>query len=239
MNVLKPLFRVCLERQSSVGVVRLGFRIHWLGMLMIALGAPSGLRADVRFNRDIRPILSDNCLGCHGPDAEQRKGKLRLDRRDDAIQPAESGEIAIVPGHPEKSALVDRENPALGRSALALWLTRADHPLTARVMLNRIWQWYFGQGLVRTAGDFGRQGESPSHSELLDWLASELISNHWDLRHIERIILNSATYRQSSIPSAAVKAADPEGRLLGAFPRRRLHAEGQLWVSVHFLSAIG
>jgi hypothetical protein len=92
-------------------------------------------------------------------------------------------------------------------------------------MVNRIWQWYFGKGLVRTAGDFGSQGESPSHPELLDWLASELTSNHWDLRHIERLILNSATYRQSSIPSAAVKDADPEGRLLGAFPRRRRQAE--------------
>jgi hypothetical protein len=92
-------------------------------------------------------------------------------------------------------------------------------------MVNRIWQWYFGKGLVRTAGDFGSQGASPSHPELLNWLASELTSNHWDLRHIERLILNSATYRQSSIPSAAVREADPEGRLLGAFPRRRLQAE--------------
>ncbi len=117
------------------------------------------------------------------------------------------------------------ENPTQGRSALAHWLTRSDNPLTARVLANRIWQWYFGKGLVRTAGDFGRQGESPSHPELLDWLASELISSGWDLRQIENLILNSATYRQSSIPSAAVKAADPEQRLLGAFPRRRLQAE--------------
>ncbi len=547
MNVLKLLFRVFRETQSSIGVVQRGFRVRVFPLLMMALASPPISRADVRFNRDVRAVLSDHCLGCHGPDAEHRKGKLRLDRRDDAIQPAESGEIPIVPGQPEKSSVVARintadrtelmpppkshkvlsnrqreiltrwisegakyeehwsfaqvqrpeipsvknalwprtpidffvlehleseglqpapeasperlrrrmafgitglppaagesppadlesereawlssvqhgehlarhwmdvaryadsagfeldnpfshawqyrdwlvrsfssnkpldrfiheqiagdelwpgddeakagvlflsigpikiqsagikrpeedenerltdlvdttgsailgltlsctrchdhkfdpltqndyygiqalfadskrvvskenqkeatapisiwlqqnttpalvkvlrrgelempirdatpclpavfpgggavENPVFGRSALALWLTRPDHPLTARVMVNRIWQWYFGKGLVLTAGDFGSQGESPSHPELLDWLASELTSNHWDLRHIERLILNSATYRQSSIPSTAVKEADPEGRLLGAFPRRRLQAE--------------
>jgi Protein of unknown function (DUF1553)/Protein of unknown function (DUF1549) len=128
------------------------------------------------------------------------------------------------------------DDPALGRSALALWLTRADNPLTARVMVNRIWQWYFGKGLVRSAGDFGRQGESPSHPELLDWLASELVSSHWDLRHIERLILNSATYRQSSTPCEALRTADPEQRLLGAFPRRRLQAE-ELRDALLFVSA--
>ena len=547
MSILEPLFRVGLEHRSSAGIFGPDFCGRTLSLLIMVLAAPSGVGAEVRFNRDIRSILSDNCLGCHGPDPEHRKGRLRLDRRDDAIKPAESGEVAIVPGQPEKSALVDRihttdrtdlmpppkshkvlsnrqrdlltrwisegakyeehwsfspvrqpeipsvknsqwprtpidffvlerlegegllpapeaspetlrrrmafsitglppaaaarptshleseqeawlssvqhgehlarhwmdiaryadsagfeldtpfshawqyrdwlvrsfssnkpldrfiheqiagdelwpgnddakagvsflsigpikiqsagirrpeedendrltdlvdttgtaflgltmgcarchdhkfdpltqndyygiqalfsdskrvvsrqnnkeatapisialqqvttpalvkvlrrgelemplreatpclppifpgggavENPALGRSALALWLTRPDHPLTARVMVNRIWQWYFGKGLVRTPGDFGSQGESPSHPELLDWLASELISNHWDLRHVERIILNSATYRQSSIQSPEMRTADPEGRLLGAFPRRRLQAE--------------
>jgi hypothetical protein len=547
MNILKRRLRFCLERRRSAGGFQRDFKARALPVLVAALVSLPSLQADVRFNRDVRPILSENCLGCHGPDAEQRKGRLRLDRRDDAIKPAESGEIAIVPGEPERSSLVDRinttdrtelmpppkshkalserqreilsswisegakyeehwsftpvqrpeipsvrnpqwprtpidffvlerlehagllpgpeappetlrrrmafditglppaagerptidlkseqeawlssvqhgehlarhwmdvaryadsagfeldnlfshaweyrdwlirsfssnkpldrfiqeqiagdalwpgnddaktgvlflsigpikiqsagirrpeedenerltdlvdttgsaflgltmgcsrchdhkfdpvtqndyygiqalfsdstrvvsqesqkqatapitiglqqntpparvkvlrrgelempvrdatpslpaafpgggavENPARGRSALALWLTRPDHPLTARVMVNRIWQWYFGRGLVRTAGDFGSQGESPSHPELLNWLASELTSNHWDLRHIERLILNSATYRQSSIQSAAVKEADPEGRLLGAFPRRRLRAE--------------
>jgi hypothetical protein len=547
MNILKRRLRLCLERRRSVGGFQRDFKARVLPVLVAALFSLPTLKADVRFNRDVRPILSENCLGCHGPDAEQRKGKLRLDRRDDAMKPAESGEIAIVPGEPERSSLVDRintadrtelmpppkshkalserqreilsswisegakyeehwsftpvqrpkipsvknaqwprtpidffvlerlehagllpgpeaspetlrrrmafditglppaagerpsidlhlekeawlssvqhgehlarhwmdvaryadsagfeldslfshaweyrdwlirsfssnkpldrfiqeqiagdalwpgnddakagvlflsigpikiqsagirrpeedenerltdlvdttgaaflgltmgcsrchdhkfdpvtqndyygiqalfsdskrvvsqerqkqgtapitiglqqntsparvkvlrrgelempvrdatpslpaafpgggavENPARGRSALALWLTRPDHPLTARVMVNRIWQWYFGKGLVRTAGDFGSQGESPSHPKLLNWLASELTSNHWDLRHIERLILNSATYRQSSIPSAEVKEADPEGHLLGAFPRRRLRAE--------------
>ncbi|MEI7776329.1 MAG: c-type cytochrome domain-containing protein, partial [Verrucomicrobiota bacterium] len=79
-------------------------------LLMTLFTNPSVTRADIRFNRDIRSILSENCLGCHGPDAEHRKGKLRLDRREDATKPAESGDIAIVPGQPEKSALIERIN---------------------------------------------------------------------------------------------------------------------------------
>ena len=110
------------------------------------------------------------------------------------------------------------------RAALAHWLTSDRNPLVARVLVNRVWQWLFGQGLVRTPNDFGRQGEPPSHPELLDWLASELISSGWDLRHIQRLILQSATYRQSSMASDAARAADPGRRLLAAFPRRRLEA---------------
>ena len=111
------------------------------------------------------------------------------------------------------------------RAELAKWLAAANNPLTARVLVNRVWQWHFGQGLVRTANDFGHQGEAPSHPELLDWLASELIASGWDLRHIQRLILDSATYRQSSIRSLEARSADPNNRLLSGFPRRRLEAE--------------
>jgi hypothetical protein len=111
------------------------------------------------------------------------------------------------------------------RAALSRWLTEANNPLTARVLVNRVWQWHFGHGLVRTANDFGRQGEAPSHPELLDWLASELIASGWDLRHLQRLVLESATYRQSSLRSAEARSIDPEDRLLAGFPRRRLQAE--------------
>ena len=113
----------------------------------------------------------------------------------------------------------------LRRAELAKWLTAPGNPLTARVLVNRIWQWNFGQGLVRTANDFGHQGEAPSHPELLDWLASELIASGWDLRHIQRLILESATYRQSSIRSPEARSVDPNDRLLSGFPRQRLEAE--------------
>ena len=111
------------------------------------------------------------------------------------------------------------------RAELAAWLTSPRNPLAARVLANRTWQSLFGQGLVRTSNDFGRQGEAPSHPELLDWLASELIDSGWNLRQVQRLILESATYRQSSIISPASQSLDPSHRLLGGFPRRRLQAE--------------
>src|SRR6185503_1958104 len=89
------------------------------------------------------------------------------------------------------------------RKALALWLTQPDHPLTSRVMVNRIWQWHFGRGIVATANDFGRQGDLPTHPELLDWLATEFIARGWSIKAMHRLMLASATYRQSSaLPKA-------------------------------------
>jgi hypothetical protein len=110
------------------------------------------------------------------------------------------------------------------RRALAGWLTRPDHPLTARVMVNRLWQGHFGRGLVATPSDFGRMGEEPSHPELLDWLASELVERGWSLKALHRLIVTSATYRQSSRPSPT-PATDSENRLLARQNRRRLDGE--------------
>ena len=83
------------------------------------------------------------------------------------------------------------------RLALAEWLTRPEHPLTARVMVNRIWQHHFGRGLVATANDYGRLGEKPSHPELLDWLAARFVRDGWSVKAMHRLILSSATYRQA------------------------------------------
>lgn len=131
------------------------------------------------------------------------------------------------------------------RTHLANWLTAADHPLTARVIVNRIWQQHFGIGLVKTANDFGIKGERPSHPELLDWLAATLIENGWRLKPLHRLIVLSSTYQQSSgverRESRVEKksdgidselsilnsrlSTDPENRLLSRFNRRRLSAE--------------
>lgn len=113
----------------------------------------------------------------------------------------------------------------LSRLGLAEWLVSRDQPLTARVIVNQFWQQYFGVGLVKTAEDFGVQGEHPSHPELLDWLAVEFMESGWDMKHIQRLILNSATYRQTSVASAELRARDPENRLLARGPRFRLDAE--------------
>ncbi|MCP6725912.1 DUF1553 domain-containing protein, partial [Klebsiella pneumoniae] len=88
-------------------------------------------------------------------------------------------------------------------AALASWLTQPDNPLTARIIVNRIWQQHFGRGLVENASDFGRDGGLPSHPELLDWLASRFVHEGWSLKKLHRLILTSATYRQSSTGTSA------------------------------------
>jgi len=113
----------------------------------------------------------------------------------------------------------------IDRLALARWLVDRANPLTARVVVNRIWERLFGIGLVATSEEFGSQGELPSHPELLDWLAVELVERGWDTRALTRLIVTSATYRQSSQAPAELVARDPDNRLLARGPRVRLPAE--------------
>jgi mono/diheme cytochrome c family protein/cytochrome c553 len=114
---------------------------------------------------------------------------------------------------------------AYPRTQLAHWLADPKHPLTARVIVNRLWQHHFGAGLVRTANDFGTKGDRPSHPELLDWLAAKLVDEEWRLKPIHRLIVLSATYRQSSQRDNPRFEEDPDNRLLWHFSRRRLGAE--------------
>ena len=118
----------------------------------------------------------------------------------------------------------DTKNP---RTKLADWIAGPDHPLTARVMVNRVWQYHFGQGIVRTANDFGFNGDRPSHPELLDFLANEFVDSGWSVKHMHRLIVLGQSYRQSSRSAheAAGIKKDPENRLLWRFSRRRLQAE--------------
>jgi hypothetical protein len=111
------------------------------------------------------------------------------------------------------------------RLGLAYWLTDPANPLTSRVTMNRVWQMFLGNGIVRTVDDFGSQGETPSHPELLDWLASEFVSRGWDLKAMQKLIVMSATYRQSSDLSPILREKDPDNRLLARGPRTRLEAE--------------
>jgi hypothetical protein len=122
------------------------------------------------------------------------------------------------------------------RLGLAQWTTDASHPLTARVFVNQVWQEIFGRGLVKTPGDFGMQGELPSHPELLDWLARDFIEQGWNIKQLLKKILMSATYRQSAAISNSQLAKDPENIYLSRGPRNRLKAE---FVRDHLLASSG
>ena len=131
--------------------------------------------------------------------------------------------IEVKPATP--SVLPGMGGTRAGRVELANWLFADDNPLTARVAVNRIWQEYFGRGLVATSEDFGTQGELPSHPRLLDWLASEFRDSGWDVRHVHRLIVTSETYKQSSRGSQQLVERDPANALLGRQVRLRLPAE--------------
>ena len=125
------------------------------------------------------------------------------------------------------------DNPFAGRKQLALWLTRGEHPLTARVMVNRLWQWHFGAGLVATPNDFGKMGSAPTHPELLDWLAHEFVRRGWSVKQMHRTIMLTAAYQAASVyASPENNKRDADNRYLWRMNRRRLEAEA-LWDFVH------
>lgn len=135
------------------------------------------------------------------------------------------------------------ENMEENRLGLAKWLVKKDHPLTARVTVNRFWQHFFGTGIVKTSEDFGIQGERPVHPELLDWLAVDFIENDWNIKRMHKMIVMSATYQQSSRVTPDKRLVDAENRLLARGPRFRLDAEvirdQALWVSGLMVETIG
>jgi Protein of unknown function (DUF1553)/Protein of unknown function (DUF1549) len=147
----------------------------------------------------------------HGPKVAPRPPGVIL-----ASQPAGSFP-ATIEGKGEKTGR---------RAALARWLADPANPLTGRVIVNRIWQHHFGRGIVATPSDFGVRAEPPSHPELLDWLASEAAAGGWRLKPIHRLMMTSATYRQSNQADPNLATDDPENTLFGRMSRRRLDAEG-------------
>ena len=142
---------------------------------------------------------------------------LRRGQYDAPADEVDASTPQIFPGMPKGS-------PS-NRLGFARWLVSPDHPLTARVAVNRYWQRLFGTGLVKTSEDFGVQGELPSHPELLDYLAIEFIRSGWDIRHIQRLMLTSATFRQSADVDSDHAESDPDNRLLSRGPMMRLDGE--------------
>jgi hypothetical protein len=138
----------------------------------------------------------------------------------------------VVPrGFPQVLSADDapRISQGSGRAELARWIASPANPMTARVMVNRLWQWHFGEGLVRTPSNFGKLGTPPTHPELLDWLATEFVQHGWSIKSMHRLIMLSATYQQSSSnPQSAIanpQSSDPDNLLLARMNRRRLDAE--------------
>lgn len=145
------------------------------------------------------------------------------DQPKQAVAPGEIGILARPEVEPFKAAVLSSGSTGR-RLAYARWLTSGKHPLTARVLVNRFWLHHLGRGIVNTPGDFGRQGERPTHPELLDWLADEFVRGGWRLKPLHRAIVLSSTYRQSSMNAASL-ASDPENKLLARWKMRRLDAE--------------
>ncbi|HEY3789384.1 MAG TPA: PSD1 and planctomycete cytochrome C domain-containing protein, partial [Urbifossiella sp.] len=150
--------------------------------------------------------------------------------RGDAMQPREPVGPGVLTALGAKFEVAPNAGDSQRRLAFAKWVVDANNPMTARVMVNRLWQHHFGTGLVETPSDFGRNGGKPSHPELLDWLAAELMKPQapaapWSLKRIHRLIVTSQTYRQSSATSAAGIEKDAQSRLLWRMPPRRLEAE--------------
>jgi hypothetical protein len=130
----------------------------------------------------------------------------------------------VAPGVPSFLPPLPSGAP-LNRLTLARWIVDPKNPLTARVAVNRYWESYFGTGLVKTVEDFGSQGDPPSNPELLDWLATEFVRTGWDIKAMQRLIVTSAAYRQSSRATLEMEERDPENRMLARGPRVRLSAE--------------
>ncbi len=139
-----------------------------------------------------------------------------LSNRGDEVLPGYP--VALTADHASKSA-------GQNRRELAGWLTNPDNPLTARVLVNRLWQYHFGRGLVSTPNDFGVRGQPPTHPELLDWLACEFVSSGWSIKHMHRLLLTSAGYQQSTLASGETQRLDPDNRLWTRMLRTRVEGE--------------
>jgi mono/diheme cytochrome c family protein len=189
-----------------------------------ALLSPEDLKAHKEIQGEIDKIdrtRPKRLPAAMGVTDEGDPGKAHLLNRGDWRNKGEE----VQPGLPQVLAGGADLDPKNRRRQLAEWIASADNPLTARVAVNRIWQYHFGKGIVKTPSDFGVTGDRPSHPELLDWLATEFVKRGWSWKATHRLILLSNTYRQSSLFNERAAALDPENRLLWRMNPRRLEAE--------------
>jgi mono/diheme cytochrome c family protein len=208
---IKNAFDIPIEKRSEN---------QWRGLMELFLAqdeASGDLGAALAAIRREMPTISTTMVVRERPRA--RPTHLLLGG--DFTRPAEP----VEPGVPAVLSPLDPCSASPTRMDLARWLVDPANPLTARVTMNRVWQAYFGRGVVETENDFGAQGAEPSHPELLDWLATEFIARGWSLKAMHRLIVTSATYRQSSHARPDLAVSDPNNRLLARQSRLRLDAE--------------
>jgi hypothetical protein len=148
---------------------------------------------------------------------------LKVGAWDNPMGEVQPGFLTMLAPGPAK--VVPSANSTGRRTALANWLTDPQNPLTARVAVNRLWHWHFGQGIVSTPSDFGIMGQRPTHPELLDWLATDFVDKGWDVKRMHKLIVMSNTYQESSLSNEVSAKEDSRDRLLWRFPRERLEAE--------------
>ncbi|MFO0957894.1 MAG: DUF1549 and DUF1553 domain-containing protein [Isosphaeraceae bacterium] len=170
------------------------------------------------------PLPSTLGMVDNGPEAPplhlMQKGNFK--RPGEMVAP---GFLSVICPEPESIDASPTATTTGRRLALANWIASPDHPLTARVAVNRLWQWHFGRGIVATSSDFGNQGVAPSHPELLDWLATELVRQGWSMKAMHRLMVTSEAYKQSSVASPETVENDPDNALFSRYNRRRLEAE--------------
>ncbi len=242
------------QNHSEAGYLLGRFRLSATGMARELLDVPSSIRNIASLPKDKRTETQQQQLAAAYKQTDALRAPIaaRLDelkRREDQLvrqipttlvmkelpQPREThinirGDFLrpgarVTGGAPAAVACGYQLPKRPTRLDFARWLVAADNPLTSRVTVNRIWQGYFGFGLVRTENDFGTQGSPPTHPELLDWLAGEFIRQGWSMKSLHRLIVTSATYRQLSVMRAELSEADPDNRWLGRQNRLRLEAE--------------
>jgi hypothetical protein len=212
LNVTDDEVRACLSATDQQVLTALERRVF---KMMSTFGTPKPFACGARD------------IGDYGPTTYlPTKGSSRG-------TPVEPGFFSVLGGFDAPPPIGPREatgpiplEPTTGRRmALANWITSKENPLTARVMVNRIWQFHFGRGIVNTPSDFGTRGSAPTHPELLDYLALRFVADGWSFKKMHKLILTSETFQQDSVASSEANAKDPENKLLSHFSRRRLAAE--------------
>ncbi len=202
--------------------VRLG-RIKALNGLLSEAPVPKELLGDSRCTIQTEDLAGFRLFHRREPMVVHRLHRGELGKEREAIEPGLPSALRLPADSPDPVPGAVRADHR--RAELARWLTSPENPMVARVLVNRVWGWHFGRAIVATPNDFGAMGEEPTHPELLDWLARDLVEHGWSLKHLHRRILLSAAYRMAATADGRGAVKDPDDHLLWRFPRRRLEGE--------------